>query len=308
MNDATLPQTAATAGAGGPSPGRMLHEAREAQRIPIEALAAAIKVTPHKLHLLESDRFAELPDPAFTRALAQTVARYLKIDPAPVLALLPTATSGSRIEHLSQGLNTPYREHAGDGGVDWARVLSPGVLGPAVLLVIAGWIWLAPPDTLNPARWFSPSGERAAAVAGGTSGQPNVVSEVLSTPALTPAAPAAPVPAAPTAPLAAAPLLPPAPSVVTVPPAAAAAPAAPVTSDALLQVRALNDSWIEVIDADGRSLLSRTVRAGEVVPLDGASPLRVKICNAAGTELRFRGEVVDLEPATRDNIARLRLK
>ena len=67
------------------SAGRLLREAREKQGLHIAALAAAIKVAPKKLELLESDRFDALPDATFTRALAQTVCRALKIDPAPVL-------------------------------------------------------------------------------------------------------------------------------------------------------------------------------------------------------------------------------
>ena len=72
-----------------PSAGRLLREARERQGLHIAALAASIKVTPKKLELLEADRFDALPDATFTRALAQTVCRALKIDSAPVLRLLP---------------------------------------------------------------------------------------------------------------------------------------------------------------------------------------------------------------------------
>ena len=38
---------------------------------------------------LEADRYAELPDLTFTRALAHTVCRALKVDAEPVLAKLP---------------------------------------------------------------------------------------------------------------------------------------------------------------------------------------------------------------------------
>src|SRR4051794_28281465 len=72
---------------GATSAGRLLREAREARRMPIAALASAIKVAPRKLEMLEADRFDQLVDPTFARALAQTVCRSLKIDAAPVLAL-----------------------------------------------------------------------------------------------------------------------------------------------------------------------------------------------------------------------------
>jgi len=65
---------------------------------------------------------------------------------------------------------------------------------------------------------------------------------------------------------------------------------------------------VDVTDGGGQSLLSRTLQPGEVVDLDGALPLRVKIGNASGTELSFRGQVLDLASQTRDNVARLELK
>jgi cytoskeleton protein RodZ len=75
-----------------------------------------------------------------------------------------------------------------------------------------------------------------------------------------------------------------------------------------LQVIASADSWVEVVDAQGHTLLSRTVVAGESVGLDGALPMRVKIGNAGGTHLKLRGDNVDLTPWTRDNVARLEVK
>jgi len=75
-----------------------------------------------------------------------------------------------------------------------------------------------------------------------------------------------------------------------------------------LVVKATASSWVEVSDAQGHSLLSRTVQAGESVPLDGVMPLRVKIGNVKVTSLSLRGEAVDLTPWTRDNVARLELK
>jgi cytoskeleton protein RodZ len=75
-----------------------------------------------------------------------------------------------------------------------------------------------------------------------------------------------------------------------------------------LQVVASADSWIEVVDAQGRPLLSRTVLAGETGGLGGALPMRVKIGNAKATKIKLRGDNVDLTPWTHDNVARLELK
>ena len=68
-------------------------------------------MTPHKLELLEANRFDELPDATFTRALALSVCRVLKIDATPVLVRLPqTAEHG--LEHVARGLNQPFRDRS----------------------------------------------------------------------------------------------------------------------------------------------------------------------------------------------------
>ena len=105
MSDA-MPESAAAAPPRPTTAGGLLRQARQAQGLHIAALAAAIKVVPRKLELLESDQFDQLPDATFTRALAQTVCRTLKIDAAPILALLPPP-SGHRL-----GSRSPRAEHA----------------------------------------------------------------------------------------------------------------------------------------------------------------------------------------------------
>ena len=58
--------------------GGLLRQARQAKGLHIAALAAAIKVVPRKLELLESDQFDKLPDATFTRALAHTGGRRIE--------------------------------------------------------------------------------------------------------------------------------------------------------------------------------------------------------------------------------------
>jgi cytoskeleton protein RodZ len=279
----------AAAAASAPSAGAMLRAARERRGMHIAALAAAIKVPQRKLEALEADRYDELPDMTFTRALAQSVCRTLKVDVQPVLDRLPQTTVASpKLEHVGTGLNAPFRERPGRAEpTDWGWLRKPVVWG--TLLVLAAAVALA----FLPERWL-----------GG----------VL--PARTPVA-AAPVPAVSetvtlTAP-AVAPATPAASAAVEPPPAAASVPASAVvpTSTAappsMLAFSAGAESWIEVQDARGQMLLSRSLAAGESVAVDGTLPLRVTIGNATATQLRFRGNPVDLARHTRDNVARLQL-
>lgn len=268
--------------------GGLLRQARMAKGLHIAALATSIKVAPRKLELLESDRFDELPGATFTRALAQTVCRTLKIDAAPVLALLPQPADQG-LSQMSRGLNAPFRDRPGRRiPNDMQFLKSPVVLGAAVLLVASILLYLLPPGWISDATQGSLTRTEPVLVA------PAPASSIVSA--------SIPVPAASavieTAQAASEPAM------EASQPAEAPAPA-PVTGALLL--RASAESWVEVIDGQGAALISRMLQPGETVALDGASPLRVKIGNASATQVSFKGKAIDLVP-TRDNVAKLELK
>jgi len=85
-------------------------------------------------------------------------------------------------------------------------------------------------------------------------------------------------------------------------------PPPPVAVSGVLQLRPTEESWVEVIDARGKSLIARLVQPGESVGLDGVMPFKVKIGNANATQVVFRGQPLELGPFTRDNMAKLELK
>jgi cytoskeleton protein RodZ len=291
---------------GADSAGSLLRAAREKQGLHIAALAAAIKVAPRKLDALENDRWNELPDATFTRALAQTVCRTLKIDARPVLDLLPPPGAVA-LEPASSTLNMPFQDRPGrdDGGFAGAAV-RPMIWAAALLMLAAVAVYFVPdsvwssgarqaPAPAGPASAAAPV--PAAAVAPAI--EPAGVAEAASGPA-SQALVAAPQPASASAPL---------PSrgetVFSAPPPTSTDAAAPT---GIVQLRTSEASWVEVRDATGQVLLSRTVLPGEGVGLDGKPPLRVTIGNAAVTQLGFRGKPVDLAAHTRDNVVRIELQ
>ncbi len=291
MTEAHVPGAATNPGA---SAGALLRAAREKQGLHIAALAASIKVAPRKLDALENDRWHELPDATFTRALAQTVCRTLKIDARPVLELLPPPER-STLEPSHASLDAPFHRRAGGGGFA-AAAIKPLIVAAALLMLAAVAVYLWP--LLRPAQ--APA--TAAVVSTPVPAEPATAPVA----AVLPAAPAASVPAAGEA-AAAAPAAAEVASrgetVFAAPPAASV----PVI-DGMLQIRVSEASWIEVRDGRGRSLLSRTVLPGEAVGLDGELPLRLVVGNAAGTQLSFRGQPVELAVRGRDQVARLELK
>ena len=291
MSDVTPEPTAAAAAPRPTTAGGLLRQARQAQGLHIAALAAAIKVVPRKLELLETDQFDQLPDATFTRALAQTMCRTLKIDAVPILALMPPPR-GHRLEQVAQGLNTPFRERPGQlVPKEWASVAMPALLLAGLLLLGAVAIYLMP------AGW-SPLTKGALSRA--TGGEP-VAASAPVTETVTPQAPAASAPS----------LGAPAAAVTDVmPPTAvdAATPTPVIAASGVLKLQPSEASWIEVIDARGKSLISRLVQPGESVGLDGVMPFKVKIGNANATQVVFRGQPLELGPFTRDNMAKLELK
>ena len=297
---------AAPIGVEGLSAGAMLRAAREKRGLHIAALAASIKVSPRKLEALEADRYAELPDLTFTRALAQTVCRALKTDAEPVLAKLPQAGDMPKLAQVGGGLNAPFRGPPGSRDPGEFTLHRKPVFW-ATLLVLIGALALAfMPESWMPWRLGSraPSTVRAPAIAASVT-MP-LASSVSAAPTPTPAAePAVPavLPAVDAGTAAA-----PAPVIETVhsaPPPSLAGSAAATAG--MLAVRTSAESWVDVQDARGQTLLSRTVQPGETVGLDGALPLRLTIGNASVTQLTFRGQAIDLASSTRDNIARLQL-
>jgi len=277
------------------SAGALLRQARQAQGMHIAVLATAIKVTPRKLEALENDRFDELPDATFTRALAQTVCRTLKIDPAPVLALLPRPP-GHRLEQVGEGINAPFRDRPGlNQGSEASLLGSPAVWAPLLILILAGVVYVLPPGTVSLPSVRPASAPAAASTR--TAPAPTATGVPVAQPVAVPPAPAASivvetvhsVPAVPD------------PAAST--PAAAAAPIAGV-----LQLRVSGESWVEVLDGRGQTLLSRLLQPGEAVGVDGAAPLRLTIGNAGATQVSFRGRSVELAGYTRDNVARVELR
>ncbi|CAN7509066.1 MULTISPECIES: helix-turn-helix domain-containing protein [unclassified Variovorax] len=285
--------------------GDMLREAREAHGLHIDMVAAALKVSTQKLAALEADDIDALPDPVFARALAASVCRALRIDPAPVLAKLPGAQPAGLAEAdrtISKSLRSAAPRSGGVGGSNGQP--SRALLIVVLLLLIGAAVlfWL-------PQSVFDRIGEsisRLTAASNNIEASPSTErSAVVSGTVVEAVPPAAPVAAAPAP---AAPIIPPAAAPAA--PAAQTAAAAPAVAGASLIVFvAREDSWVTVNEANGKSLLRRTVQAGETVGVTGAPPLSVVVGRASGIEVQVRGKPLDLAPLTRSGgVARFEVK
>ena len=297
--------------------GELLREAREAHGLHIEMVAAALKVPPQKLMALEADDIASLPDPVFARALASSVCRALRIDPAPVLAKLPTTQKVSLAE-----TDRTLRSNIGSGTPRWGgSSRSSGLPSRPLLIVVlllligAGALFWLPQSAFDQlsasvarltARSES-SAESGSAGAAASSG--GSVAESVPTQAVAPsgpvagdapaATPAPGAPAAPAAPAAAAPAA----------AAPAATPVAAASSSQPLVFVAREECWITVTEAGGKQLLRRSLQAGETVGLSGTLPLSVVVGRASSVDVQVRGQPFDLKPFTKSGgVARFEVK
>lgn len=316
----------------GVSPGTLLRQARQAQGLHIETVAASLKVSVAKLQALENDQFDAFSDANFVRAFAGSVCRTLKIDAAPVLAALPPGAL-HKLSPNSEGINTRLRDERSRGlftllGGKWiALAVFALLLGALVLLFLPERPQAEAEPEASTEEMATPSEVPATTVPG-------------STPPVVAPAPAAVVAPAPAVPAATGPVVPPAASPVPmVPPASiplsSAPPPPPVSSNsspvaaaALLSASAASvtpppsatavaevlvlsaraSSWIRVRDSKGNILLKRTLGAGESVTVPHPPPLNVWVGRADMTDVYIRGERFEITGIARENVARFEVK
>lgn len=299
----------------GPTAGALLRHARESAGLHIAALAVSLKVPVKKLEALEADQVELLPDAVFARALASSVCRTLKVDPAPILARLPQ-TAAPRLAREDAAINAPFRSPGdGPGPSLWDQLSRPVVL--AVLAFLLGALVLifmptAPREAAVSAS--APPGASPATVRGDEP-VPLGATSMLTTapgPADTRAVPAdaSPLPSAQT------PQANPTTLAMSValsgsaaPAAAASAPGVSVAAGkGIVTFTTRSESWVEVTDATGAVALRKLLTPGETVGATGALPLAVVVGRADVTEVMVRGKAFDLVPLSRDNVARFEVK
>lgn len=301
MTDGTDPGTAPPTGEA--DAGAWLRRCREEAGMSIDAVAQQLKLAPRQVKALEEGSFAELPGRTFVRGFVRNYARLLKLDPAAVVAALPSADAAPALEGPAIGSTArPMGELPSSGasrGTSWSRWAIPAALAAAIV-VAAVYEFMRPPETARTESKGLVKPAPADPVVPATVGKalPNPVTgaapvgEALRSdePARAPGTDAAP--AAP--PLAAAAPVP-----------ASAAPAVP--GEATLVIRYKANAWTQVRDASGQTILVTNGQPDGTETVHGKPPLDLIIGNAAEASVTWRGQPVDLAPHTRANVVRMRL-
>ncbi|MEN9321989.1 MAG: hypothetical protein RL039_1802 [Pseudomonadota bacterium] len=313
--ETALPQEVAPAAAV--SAGALLRQARQAQGVALEDLAATLKVPVEKLQALEDEDWQRLPDVVFLRALAQTICRTLHLEAAPVLALLPQ----QKVTALAPqgGLNAPMRERGVPSILATNTKHSPWPWVVLLLIVLGGggylgvqWMapeWVrgvsttvsAPSDPAGDSPLFSPAvpeeGDGGGMGNMGDVAQAGEVPSVQVAALMQPALPeeegaqpgfAAPAPAAE--------------------PAAAPAAQAAASVSPVLRITAKGATWVQVLDAQQRLLIEKILQDGEVFSTSAPKPLTVAVGKADLATVEVNGAPFDVQAVARSNVARFEVK
>ena len=289
------------------SAGTLLRLAREAAGLHIAALAVSLKVPVKKLEALEADRIDLLPDAVFARALAASVCRTLKIDPAPILASFPQ-TALPRLQSQANAINTPFSS-PGEASrrTVWSQISKPVAIA-ALALVIGALVLVLLPSAErallpgDPARTgvLPPPAAPGAAAANDTSPQ----AALISSPSLAgaslsnlPGSSKGSVPADTAATATGGSM-----------PGAVAQDSGAAVNDDTMMLKSTGTSWVEVLNAKRAVQLRKTMVPGEAIGISGDLPLYVTVGRADTVQVQVRGKPLDLAPVTKDNVARFEVR
>lgn len=318
------------------SAGAMMRSAREAAGLHVAALAVSMKIPVKKLEALESDRLDLLHDAVFVRALAASVCRALKIDPAPILDKLPLTTA-PKLNPDERGINAPFHSPNDATAMPLPALLTKPSTLIFAALVLAGIVVFFMPgikdvevtgDNASQAKQaFDNSVGQTPAVQPSVqvlNANPEPVAEAnpaVRSPSEALASPTVPVVETPvskvatplgSAAVASQPVMvasrpiPPA----SFPAVAASRPSsAPVlSSTGTVVFKAKGVTWVKVVDAKGTVQLSKSLTEGEVVGVSGTAPLSIVIGRVDATDVEVRGQPFSLSAVSRDNVARFEVK
>ena len=323
----------------GVSAGTLLRQAREASGLHIAALAVSMKVPVKKLEALESDQLDLLPDAVFARALAGSMCRALKIDPAPVLERLPGSKKVS-LTLESRAANQPFTTSGHQGSNTSSMKLGKTAIFTVMALLLGVVLVLFVPDLENskksadtttevvdphfPSEADKPPLEELITPSGTllpteSANVPASAPALAVSAAVVPAAP--PVPVAPVVVPSVVPLAPtpavsapqaqksaPVGNVLPVPKLEPSSAPAAVSANPVVVFKVRGSSWVEVTDAKGLVQLRRTMAEGESAGAAGTLPLVVVIGRVDMTDVTVRGKPFDVSKVALGNVARFEVK
>ncbi len=285
-----------------------LASARERRGMGKGEVAQRLKLHPRQLDAIERGDWDALPGRAFARGSVRSYGRLLGVDVEPLLRAIgghaepeTLRPSASLAAPMPRGGGFGFDGEGKGSRLPWAVLGVVGVIAVALFFGGEGDVakvgsWISGGASPTGAGAPAPSGAVPGAPAGAPGSTPAGAVQPAGSP-LVPAPLVVPQPPAPTSP---------APPVAVVPPAAAPPPPPPPPA---IRLTVRQDAWVDVRQADGKSVFMGTVRPSVPVELKGEAPFSLTIGNADQVTLEFEGTPVDLKPLTSspNNIAKVKL-
>ena len=258
--------------------GLHLSQARQARGLTVADVAQAIKFSSRQIAAIESDDFDQLAGTTFVRGFIRSYAKFLHIDPQPLLMMLE-----QRPPQVSTMIRLPQVAGTALPQIGETRAPAPYLLLLALLataVVAAGLIWHFNSSANRDVEMPAP----AVPAIGAASLQPaesmNATPVALSFQAAQ-----------------------------AIQPNAMAQATQPNDPDHHQLVFVFADkSWVEVRDAAQNLLLAQNNDPGSRQTVAGKPPFALVIGNASSVQLQYDDRQIDLRPYTKVDVARLNLE
>ena len=277
--------------------GERMQREREMRGVTLDEIAESTKISSRNLRALEKEEFDELPGGIFNKGFVRAYARYLGIDEDQAVADFVAASGGEKEQPLPNP-PTPRAVVLGQSTHEHPNWRAFAIL----VLLLVGAITAA--WKVAPLTFYAVSG--------------TLTSRLKPKPALAPRPRVTPQPARETA---TATPVPPAPAIqkkpivhpkpakvalsampLSAPSDGGTAPAAVTPSSAstfVVQIRATEDAWVQIV-ADGKLLSEGVLVPPAEKRVRAAKEVIIKTGNAAGVEVSFNGQPLPSLGATNE--------
>ena len=273
MNDESSAQRAPEADepARAEAPGPELARLRRARELSIAEVAGRLKYSARQIEALEADDYARLPGATFVRGMIRSYAKMLETDSGPLVRELERRHIPARASVNLRIERIPFPDPKGNATRLYA--------GFAILTIVAAgavlyeWrfgVGAGEAPTVAHAKTDPVAANQAAAP---EVARPEPVEAALAQPGWEP-------------------------GLRTGNPADAGR----------LQLEFQKESWVEIKDRGGQTLLSQLNAGGSTTTVEGTPPFSVVIGNAANVRLTYNDAPVDLRPHVKIEVARLTLE
>ncbi|WP_166379206.1 RodZ domain-containing protein [Pseudoalteromonas sp. Z9A4] len=271
-----------------PTVGQILKNHREQANVSIATIAAPLKLSELQIKRLENNEFALLGPITFVKGYIKNYCRELKVDSAPILAMMPAPPEPTKPENM-QSFSRRTEKEAND-----SRLMLFSYLILAIVIGLSAlWFWQnATPieeQTSNINVANSKMSERQAA-------QPSFLqqqqqAEIDDEPLLEPQSA----------------LTPSEPEVVVETTPLASISDSQDDSTSTIVMNFNDESWVEIYDGEGEKIAFGVKKAGYIMTVSGTPPFSVVLGKHDVVNITLNGEPVDVSAFPLNRLAKFTL-